>query len=159
LLPLQIPLKFPKEYLDLHPLDGVEAPPEAALPDLLPHVAYDPWTDVQERDDVKAVRALHNVSFPFGALPTLFARRIRQSYFASVSYVDAQFGRLLDVLDQTGAADNTIIALWGDHGAVNLSPPFPPHPPIIPLVAPPRSTSTSARSYSVAINVLPPCCF
>lgn len=132
MLPLQIPLKFPKEYLDLHPLDGVEAPPEAALPDLLPHVAYDPWTDVQERDDVKAVRALHNVSFPFGALPTLFARRIRQSYFASVSYVDAQFGRLLDVLDQTGAADNTIIALWGDHGAVSLSPLPPPTHPLFP---------------------------
>ncbi len=39
-----------------------------------------------------------------------------QAYMACVSYVDHCVGRVLDALDKTGQADNTIIVLWGDHG-------------------------------------------
>ena len=39
-----------------------------------------------------------------------------RSYLASTSFVDAQIGRLLDTLESTGLADNTIIVVWGDHG-------------------------------------------
>lgn len=39
-----------------------------------------------------------------------------QSYLATIHFVDAQIGRLLDALDRSGRADNTIIVLWGDHG-------------------------------------------
>jgi iduronate 2-sulfatase len=44
------------------------------------------------------------------------ARRLMHAYYASVSYVDAQLGRLLAALDDAGLADNTIIVLWSDHG-------------------------------------------
>ena len=44
------------------------------------------------------------------------ARLLRHGYLASVSYVDAQIGRLLQALDNTGLAANTIVVLWGDHG-------------------------------------------
>ena len=44
------------------------------------------------------------------------ARRLMHAYYASVSYVDAQLGRLLTALDDAGLADNTIIVLWSDHG-------------------------------------------
>ena len=44
------------------------------------------------------------------------ARRLMHGYYASVSYVDAQIGRLLKTLDEEGLADNTIIVLWSDHG-------------------------------------------
>ena len=37
-------------------------------------------------------------------------------YYACVSYVDAQIGRLLEALTEEGIADNTIIVLWSDHG-------------------------------------------
>ena len=43
-------------------------------------------------------------------------REIKHGYYASVSYIDAQVGRLLDELDRLGLADNTIVVLWGDHG-------------------------------------------
>ena len=39
-----------------------------------------------------------------------------QGYYAAVSYVDAQLGKVLDALDETGLAANTIVVLWGDHG-------------------------------------------
>ena len=44
------------------------------------------------------------------------ARRLMHAYYASVSYVDAQIGRLLKALDEEGLAENTIIVLWSDHG-------------------------------------------
>jgi len=44
------------------------------------------------------------------------ARRLRHGYFAAVSYIDAQIGKLLDELDALGLADNTIVVVWGDHG-------------------------------------------
>ena len=45
-----------------------------------------------------------------------FANDVRKHYAACVSYADAQVGRLIERLKKTGAADNTIIVLWGDHG-------------------------------------------
>lgn len=45
-----------------------------------------------------------------------FALKVRKHYAACVSYADAQVGRLMKQLDKTGAAQNTIVVLWGDHG-------------------------------------------
>ncbi len=44
------------------------------------------------------------------------ARELIKGYLACVSYSDAQVGRLLDALKQSGLEDNTIVVLWGDHG-------------------------------------------
>ena len=44
------------------------------------------------------------------------ARHLVHGYYACVSYVDAQIGRLLDALEEEGLADNTIVVLWSDHG-------------------------------------------
>lgn len=45
-----------------------------------------------------------------------FATEVRRHYAACVSFADALVGRLLDRLADSGVADNTIVALWGDHG-------------------------------------------
>lgn len=45
-----------------------------------------------------------------------FALDVRKHYAACVSYADAQVGRLIAKLNQTGIAENTIVVLWGDHG-------------------------------------------
>ena len=50
---------------------------------------------------------------------TLSPEKIRHmvhGYYACVSYVDAQIGRLLAALEEEGIADNTIVVLWSDHG-------------------------------------------
>ena len=39
-----------------------------------------------------------------------------QGYLASISFADAQVGRVLDVLKASPYANNTIVVLWGDHG-------------------------------------------
>lgn len=45
-----------------------------------------------------------------------FATEIRKHYAASVTYVDTLVGRVMQQLEDAGAADNTIVVLWGDHG-------------------------------------------
>lgn len=46
----------------------------------------------------------------------VYAALVRRHYYASVSYTDAQVGRLLEALQKSGQANNTIVILWGDHG-------------------------------------------
>ena len=45
-----------------------------------------------------------------------FAIEVRKHYAACVSYADAQVGRLMRRLAATGAAEDTVVVLWGDHG-------------------------------------------
>jgi len=40
----------------------------------------------------------------------------RHGYYACVSYIDAQVGRVMGTLDELGLRENTIVILWGDHG-------------------------------------------
>ncbi|MES2463153.1 MAG: sulfatase-like hydrolase/transferase, partial [Armatimonadota bacterium] len=49
-------------------------------------------------------------------VPPEFARTLRHGYYASISFMDAQVGRVLDALEREGLAKNTIVVLWGDHG-------------------------------------------
>jgi len=43
-------------------------------------------------------------------------RNLVRSYLACTSFVDSQVGRVLDALDKSGHADDTIVVLWSDHG-------------------------------------------
>ena len=43
-------------------------------------------------------------------------RTLIHGYYASLSYMDSQVGRVLDEVQRLGLTDNTIIVLWGDHG-------------------------------------------
>lgn len=107
-----IPFRIPQEYLSLYPIDQMTLAPDPNVPTLLPPVAYNPWTDVRRRDDVQKL----NISFPYGPIPKDFQLRIRQHYYAAVSYMDAQVGRLLSTLDELGLAESTMVVFTSDHG-------------------------------------------
>lgn len=49
-------------------------------------------------------------------LPDETAREVIQSYYASITFADAQAGRILDALDETGLTENTIVVFTSDHG-------------------------------------------
>lgn len=102
-----IPIKFPIEYLKYHPLEDVQIPLNHQQPSLLPKVAWNPWNDIRNRDDIKAL----NISFPFGNVPDGTIKRIIQHYNAAVTYIDDLIGDLLKSIDK-----NTIVVLIGDHG-------------------------------------------
>lgn len=101
-----IPLKFPVEYLDRHDIDNFKK--DHLRPIDIPDVAWNPYNDLRERDDFKTL----NVSFPFGPVPSEFAAKLRQHYYASVSYVDDLLGNILELVNFT----NTVVVLTSDHG-------------------------------------------
>ncbi|KAM8848424.1 iduronate 2-sulfatase [Synchiropus picturatus] len=107
-----IPFRIPEEYLRLYPIEKMTLPVDPDVPGRLPPVAYNPWTDVRKRDDVQKL----NISFPYGQIPKDFQLRIRQHYFAAVSYMDAQVGRLLSALDDLRLTESTVVVFTSDHG-------------------------------------------
>lgn len=95
------------QLLEFHPLDNITLPKSRWRPSLLPTVAWNPWIDIRERDDITAL----NISFPFGRMPDDITKKIIQSYDSCVTYIDDLIGELLNYID-----NNTIIILSSDHG-------------------------------------------
>ena len=62
------------------------------------------------------MRDTKNWPYYFSGISVEQARKCKQAYYATVSYVDAQVGLLLEALEKKGVLDNTIIVFWSDHG-------------------------------------------
>nr|CAD7409408.1 unnamed protein product [Timema cristinae] len=71
-----------------HPLESVQLPDVRQRPSALPTVAWNPWVDLRERDDIVAL----NLSFPFQPIPDWYGKLIKQSYYAAVTYIDDLVG-------------------------------------------------------------------
>ncbi len=104
-----MPFYAPQEWFDKYPLGRL----------VLPEIKEDDLDDLP--DEARAM--LHPPNRKF--ISTFEAEKFRdayifnkaiQGYQASASFADHQVGRLLDALDESGKADNTIIVLWSDHG-------------------------------------------
>lgn len=100
-----LPFNAPRQYWDLH---DPEAFGEADLERTV-GAAAEAYPDHLELAGYAGMPRSEQVS-------TDEARRLRQGYYACVSYVDAQVGRLLAALEAQGLAESTIVVLWGDHG-------------------------------------------
>lgn len=94
------PYVAPKKYFEMHPLDQIE----------LPQVPED------DRNDIPAAAIPHNIPEANYGLSDDILRKSLQAYLASVSFVDAQVGRVLDELDRLELTDKTLIVFWSDHG-------------------------------------------
>ncbi len=106
-----LPFNAPKRYWDLYNRATIPLSPNPFLPKNAPLMAEN------RNRELRGYRDFTNAPTPDrGSLTEADARRLRHGYFASVSYVDAQVGRLLNSLDRLGLAGNTVIVLWGDHG-------------------------------------------
>jgi len=79
-------------------------------------VAYHSVNEIREYSDIPAIVAA-TPQKDFGiTFPIEKQKEFIHGYYASVSYIDAQVGLLLNRLDSLGLADNTIVVLWGDIG-------------------------------------------
>lgn len=94
------PFVAPKKYFEMYPLEEIRLP-------------YAPEGD---RDDVPTAAFAHNCPVPNYGLDELTLRKAVQAYYACVSFIDAQVGRMLDALDELGLAEKTIVVFWSDHG-------------------------------------------
>ncbi|HSH09978.1 MAG TPA: sulfatase [Oceanipulchritudo sp.] len=99
-----LPFGCPKQYLDLY--QGVDLPP-------IPHPEKPTGTTTWHGSgEFKQYQR-------WGRDPNQdpeFADELRRHYAACVSYADAQVGKLIEKLKASGAAEDTVVVIWGDHG-------------------------------------------
>lgn len=100
-----VPQFAPQKWLDRHPIEEVQ----------LPAVLENDLDDISEY--AKNLTSLHHVA------PTQKWveengqwKALVQTYLACTTFTDHQIGRVLDALDASGEADNTIVVLFSDHG-------------------------------------------
>jgi iduronate 2-sulfatase len=96
----------PKRYWDLHDPDRLPQPAVTEPPAGAP--AYAPQFGGELRQYARVPDE--------GPIPADLTRHLIHGYYAATSYMDACLGRVLDALDATGLAGETIVVLWGDHG-------------------------------------------
>jgi uncharacterized sulfatase len=90
----------PRGYFEKYSLDTITLP--AIAPDY--------------RKTVPAPALESTKPWPYFGVTPDHARECKLAYYAAISFVDAQIGRVLDALDRLGLRDNTIIVFWSDHG-------------------------------------------
>jgi arylsulfatase A-like enzyme len=106
-----LPFNAPRKYWDMYDPDSIALAPNPDLPRDAPPAAGSNLAELRGYADFATAPDPWE-----GRLSEADARRLKHGYYASVSYVDALVGRLLDRLDELGLAKNTIVVLWGDHG-------------------------------------------
>ncbi len=76
-----------------------------------------PFVDLEKAKTNYPQMALNStIPWPSLGLSLQDQRRVKLAYYASISFVDAQIGRLLDAVEEMGLMENTIIVFWSDHG-------------------------------------------
>ena len=95
------PFVAPKKYFDLYDQEKIE----------IPQVSSE-YLETLPLPAVKSIRAKKNQI----DLNKELAQEIKEAYYATISFVDAQVGRILDQLEALGLDKNTIIVFTSDHG-------------------------------------------
>ncbi|MGN6545812.1 MAG: sulfatase [Aureliella sp.] len=103
-----VPWISPKKYWDLYDREKLPLAENEFLPKGSPAFAATSGSDFYWYRGVPQVSG--------DRLPESFKRECLHGYLAAISYVDAQVGRLLAALDETGLSKNTVVVFWSDHG-------------------------------------------
>jgi iduronate 2-sulfatase len=101
-----LPFNAPKKYWDMHEPAKFAPGPDWALVEGAPAEAYHEHRELGGYVGMPADERLTPEQ----------ATVLRHGYYACVTYIDAQVGRLMAELQATGLLDDTIVILWGDHG-------------------------------------------
>ena len=100
-----LPFVSPQKYWDLYDPAKIQLAPNKFRPKDAPDYAILPGGEMRSYRDV-----------PDGSIPDDLARQLKHGYYAAISYMDAQVGKVLDEIERLGLRENTIVILWGDHG-------------------------------------------
>lgn len=98
-----LPFYAPRKYFDMYPLDQI-IPPEMKEDDCDDLPSSGKAMAANRRSDLELV--IREGKY----------REMLQAYMANITFADALIGQLLDALDASPAAKNTIVVLWSDHG-------------------------------------------
>ena len=101
-----LPFCAPKKYWDMHDRNAIALPQVKTAPAGAPEFAPQYGGELRQYKNIPQK----------GPLDDDLTRTLIHGYYAATSYMDAQLGRVLETLNSTGLAQNTIVVLWGDHG-------------------------------------------
>ncbi|MFT5640862.1 MAG: iduronate 2-sulfatase [Cyclobacteriaceae bacterium] len=101
-----LPFNAPSKYWDLYDSIKISLPQNYTQPESTPDLAFHNFGELRNYSGVP-----NN-----GPVSDELAKKLMHGYYASVSYTDAQIGKVLEALEELGLAKNTIVILWGDHG-------------------------------------------
>lgn len=101
-----LPFNAPKKYWDMYDVKDIKLPENFTFPESAPEIANHNWGELRYYKDIPKK----------GQVTNAVAKKLIHGYYASVSYVDAQIGKLIKGLDDLGLRENTVIILVGDHG-------------------------------------------
>ena len=96
----------PKKYWDLYERDDIELSSQTQPPTHGAAMGLHPSFELRVRSNIPKT----------GPIDNELAITLKHAYLACVSYVDAQIGKILNALKDSGEYQNTIIILWSDHG-------------------------------------------
>jgi len=102
-----LPFSTPEKYWELYD------PEKLPMPEYEDDPVGTPSWAVKKRGEIDQFKPVPDDGTPFSEE---LKRTLIHGYYASISYMDAQIGRLLDELERLDLYKNTIIVLWGDHG-------------------------------------------
>jgi arylsulfatase A-like enzyme len=106
-----LPFVAPKKYWDLYDRDKISPAKNPYLPKDSPIMAINSMYELRACYDLEFVK--HPSVYQ---LPEETASLLKHGYYASVSFIDACIGKLMDGLRELGLDKNTIVVIWGDHG-------------------------------------------
>ena len=106
----------PQRFWDLYPEDQCGADTVAVHKTAPPSAPKIAWVDGGYVDGKTADLPKGYRFSPTAPVNDTLAAHWRRGYYAAVSYMDWNVGKLLDALDDLGLADDTIVALMADHG-------------------------------------------
>ncbi len=105
-----LPFVAPRNYWDLYSDDEIETLDPASLPKGAADFMYN-WTEIASYGNPDG--KLFSGDDDVGETET---RKMIRGYYACVSFIDAQVGRILEALQKNGLAENTAVVIWSDHG-------------------------------------------
>lgn len=105
-----LPFNAPQKYWDLYKEEDIPLSPNPFLPE---HVHK---ASLHGSSEFNGYLLGDEAAGLEGPVSDAYARKLRHAYFACISYVDAQVGKLLNELEKQGLAENTVVVVWGDHG-------------------------------------------
>lgn len=111
-----LPFIVPKKYWDLYDRASIPLASNPYLPRGAPPIAFGN-SSMGGFYELRGYMNYAKAPSPFvEQLSETQQRELKHGYYAAISFIDAQVGRLLDGLEKHGLAQNTIVVLWGDHG-------------------------------------------
>ena len=108
-----LPYTFPKEFLEYYPTDELQYPDNVWIPENMPKVAWYSYADGRQFQDLRTFYHMGELNRTFSPEVIMDMRR---AYYSATSYSDYLLGLVMDELERSGLADDTIVSFVGDHG-------------------------------------------